>query len=211
MNKIAISDLLNPPTAGPVTSNLDSINNQLVTICSKFPTAKENVDGSYQIQLHNIVSFLSTLTQSTNLTSKDCSNIQLTYELSSMLGKVLKDMVLLNGTEEVEKKKVKEEEELETNSKYVFNVITQDMMIPEKNKPHRGHRLPKEKVNRLEHWYLAHIQKPYLDSKNLKVLMEETKLSKVQIKNWISNRRRKEKLLSISPDIVEIINTQSCQ
>lgn len=59
--------------------------------------------------------------------------------------------------------------------------------------PHRGHRFPKGKVIKLERWFNENSSKPYLDKQTLEFLIDETKLSSSQVKNWVSNRRRKER------------------
>lgn len=88
-----------------------------------------------------------------------------------------------------------------------FNFVTQDMVKKNERelKSYRGHRLPKEKVSRLELWFIKNITNPYLDKKSLRNLGLETGLSSIQVKNWISNRRRKEKSQSVSVSISELL------
>lgn len=94
-----------------------------------------------------------------------------------------------------------------TNNSMVFNIVTQDTMSTSTraSKSYRGHRLPKENVGKLERWFADNINRPYLDEGTLKSLMAETSLSRLQIKNWVSNRRRKEKSLTISVSITDLL------
>lgn len=81
-----------------------------------------------------------------------------------------------------------------------FKLVTQHMMTSRTQaiKTCRGHRLPKETVHILEEWFTKNIDCPYLKESTLKALLARTNLSILQIKNWVSNRRRKEKFLTSS-------------
>lgn len=59
---------------------------------------------------------------------------------------------------------------------------------------HPGHRLPKESIYTLEQWFIKNKKKPYLNRSTLNALIMETRLSPSQVKNWISNRRRRERV-----------------
>lgn len=71
--------------------------------------------------------------------------------------------------------------------------------------PCRGRRLEKPQINMLEKWFTNNIEKPYLNKKSLQLLTKETGLSNIQIKNWVSNRRRKEKVVTISPPLLDLL------
>lgn len=75
-------------------------------------------------------------------------------------------------------------------------------------KYHRGHRLPSEKVDVLELWFRKNITKPYVTKNDLKMLVSQTSLSPIQVKNWLSNRRRKEKTTGIALSVTELLRTK---
>lgn len=159
MNKIAIHDLLNPPNTTKTHEQLESINTQLNTICSVFPTT-ENLDfKTYQEQLRNIAVTLSSLTNQNELSSENKNVLRVTYQISSVLLKLLGE----NAHNKDQPKTPTSGSESERNPKLVFNILTKKRMSPTSNEPRRGHRLAKEKVDLLEHWYIQHMDNPYLN------------------------------------------------
>ncbi|ODV95198.1 hypothetical protein PACTADRAFT_80619 [Pachysolen tannophilus NRRL Y-2460] len=90
-----------------------------------------------------------------------------------------------------------------TKQEMVFNVITQNMIneFGSDKIPNKGRRLPKSLVQILETWYEENIESPYLSEETLTLLVERTGLTKNQVRNWISNKRRKEKVVNISEEL----------
>ncbi|EGW31990.1 MTL alpha 2 [Spathaspora passalidarum NRRL Y-27907] len=66
-------------------------------------------------------------------------------------------------------------------------------------------RLVKQQLDILENWYNQNLQHPYLTRESIIELMNLTSLSKSQVQNWISNRRRKEKRTEIDPDLAPLL------
>ncbi|SCU95415.1 LAFA_0G00276g1_1 [Lachancea sp. 'fantastica'] len=58
----------------------------------------------------------------------------------------------------------------------------------------------------LEEWYLANSSHPYLGSSEARVISEKTGLTLRQVKNWVSNRRRKSKKHRIEPLLSHLLN-----
>nr|ADY62680.1 MTLa2 [Candida orthopsilosis] len=66
-------------------------------------------------------------------------------------------------------------------------------------------RLSKNNLKVLENWFDENFNDPYLNNISLRLLITTTNLSKSQIQNWVSNRRRKERRVKISPEIMELL------
>ncbi|KAL3234233.1 Silenced mating-type protein ALPHA2 [Nakaseomyces bracarensis] len=163
IKKITIPDLLNPSNQENLKEKLEEINKQLISLCSSLP--KRNCVPAPSSDI------LRSLSR-TKLDSQEIRLIKTTYRLSTLLSKLQEKDV-------------------------VFNVVTKDHLLRNGApnpyaQPYRGHRFTKENVHTLEAWYSNHIDKPYLDPKSLHSLAQKTNLSTVQIKNWVSNRRRKQ-------------------
>lgn len=69
-----------------------------------------------------------------------------------------------------------------------------------------GKRLPKETIAVLNEWFNDNIENPYVQKEDISYLKAKTNLQASQIKNWVSNKRRKRKGSKVSPSIVEILN-----
>lgn len=54
--------------------------------------------------------------------------------------------------------------------------------------------------------YNENIDNPYLTKDDIHFLKSETNLEDSQIKNWVSNKRRKRKETKISPELSYILN-----
>ncbi|ANZ77415.1 BA75_04427T0 [Komagataella pastoris] len=67
-------------------------------------------------------------------------------------------------------------------------------------------RLPREKVRILENWFSDHFQHPYATQQDFDELVHMTSLSKTQIRNWISNKRRKERSSTVSTELLQALN-----
>lgn len=212
MNKISIEQLLNPIHQEFPHEKLKEINDKLLTLCSKLPAENEKLEED-RSELEKILPSLNTLLKE-KPSSKDQKMIQKIHQLFSVFS------ALLNEVSELRSKKNKlfpskqmsrlsNETTLGDKGKNrtVFNVVTQDTLEYTKNsrKTYRGHRLPKYVTNSLESWFKRNIKHPYLNNSSIKQLITETKLSGPQIKNWVSNRRRKEKSLTVSFDVSELV------
>lgn len=137
--------------------------------------------------------------------SGEKSNIlHTTRQLSSTLSELLKKLQSFNSKTKqpsaspLPQHTVKLKKKLKRN--IAFNVLTQDMMTSHtrSTKPYRGNRLPKTTVRTLEDWFNRNFDCPYLKRSSLRTLIRQTNLSALQIKNWVSNRRRKERSLVAS-------------
>lgn len=50
---------------------------------------------------------------------------------------------------------------------------------------------------------------PYLTKDDITYLKKETSLQESQIKNWVSNKRRKKKENYVSPEVVQLLTDNS--
>ncbi|GAV48601.1 alpha2 transcriptional factor [Zygosaccharomyces rouxii] len=214
MNKIPIEQLLNPVHQEFSHEKLKNINNKLLNLCSKLPAENEQFDEE-KAELERILPSLNKLIREDGSSKEDQKMVHKMYQLSSILS------VLLNEVSELRAKRrqflrskpmhhISYEAALgnKTKEKMVFNIVTQDTLhsVKRSNKTYRGHRLPKCVTYSLESWFNKNIKHPYLNKSSMKELMMETKLSGPQIKNWVSNRRRKEKSLTVSFEVSELVN-----
>nr|CDM87332.1 hypothetical protein [Zygosaccharomyces sapae]CDM87341.1 hypothetical protein [Zygosaccharomyces sapae]CDM87350.1 hypothetical protein [Zygosaccharomyces sapae] len=213
MNKIPIERLLNPVHQEFPHEKLKNINNKLLALCSKLPSENEQFEKD-KAELEKILPSLNILIRECGSSKEDQKMVHRIHQLSSVFS------LLLN---EVSELKSKRSQFLRSKPKYhlpyaaalgntgkegmVFNIVTQDTLNSARrpNKTYRGHRLPKHITRLLESWFNRNIEHPYLQTSSMKELMVETKLSGPQIKNWVSNRRRKEKSLTISFEVSELV------
>ncbi|ODQ80460.1 hypothetical protein BABINDRAFT_195845 [Babjeviella inositovora NRRL Y-12698] len=68
-----------------------------------------------------------------------------------------------------------------------------------------GHRLPRQLVLTLQKWYEENVVNPYLYEDTMQALVRETGLTTKQVRNWVSNKRRKEKDFKISSKLTNIL------
>ncbi|EDO18935.1 HML mating-type cassette alpha2 protein [Vanderwaltozyma polyspora DSM 70294] len=215
MNKIPINILLNPSHQENLKDKLQQINDKLTSLCSKIPGNTSGLEQEDHLELQRILLFLTTVVKNEKLDNDEIMLVRTTYQLSTTLSIMVKSLRMANENYESQTSKENSEEELTSPSssdsndrnEFVFNIVTQDMMNKKKMniKSYRGHRLPKQNVKLLERWYIQNVENPYLDDKSISELMKITSLSKVQIKNWVSNRRRKEKSITISPEVSRLL------
>lgn len=83
-------------------------------------------------------------------------------------------------------------------------------------------RLSKQLLSILELWYIANAEHPYLDDRSTVYLVRESGLSETQVRNWyvtyfffkcvtninnfrISNKRRKERAVHVSEELVKLL------
>lgn len=69
----------------------------------------------------------------------------------------------------------------------------------------KSRRLPKQSIETLEKWYRDNEDHPYLNDSTLAHLRETTRLRNSQIRNWVANKRRKEKEVGVSQEILKLI------
>nr|AZQ56671.1 MAT homeobox alpha 2 protein [Suhomyces bribrorum] len=62
-------------------------------------------------------------------------------------------------------------------------------------------KFSEEQTKKLEEWYESSLEHPYLNTLSTDYLHRSTGLTKTQIKNWVSNRRRKVKTKKISKEL----------
>lgn len=69
----------------------------------------------------------------------------------------------------------------------------------------RGRRFTEAQLRALESWYQANLENPYLLSKALSYLEELTGLRADQIRNWVSNRRRRARTAHTSNELRDLL------
>ncbi|CCH58550.1 hypothetical protein TBLA_0A07600 [Henningerozyma blattae CBS 6284] len=226
MNKIPIDTLLNPTNSENIKEQLQNLNKELLSMCSRLPSAK----SMEETQLSEILKFLTKTIKHEPLGKEETELVTTTVQLSTVLSSLVKEARQLHRLHHSQS----------THNPRVFNVLTQHMMSnsnststsphsnslpnspstkksttpltnpsppyyysssspkslspPLQHTPsHRGHRLPKHTLIPLEKWFLHNKSHPYLHNSDLQALTTQSSLSKTQVKNWISNRRRKER------------------
>lgn len=214
MNKIPIEKLLNPVHQEFPHKTLKDINDKLMSLCSKLPAENEKFEEE-KAELEKILPTLDTLIRDGGTSKEEQKTIHKMYQLCSVLSVLLTEVTELRSKRNQYFKarkisRLSSEAVLGSKGKegMVFNVVTQDTLNSTRrsNKTYRGHRLPKYVINSLESWFKRNIEHPYLNNNSIRELTTETKLSGLQIRNWVSNRRRKEKSLTVSFEVSELIN-----
>ncbi|SMN20089.1 MATALPHA2 [Maudiozyma saulgeensis] len=209
MNKIPIRDLLNPASKRrQYKPELKQINTKLIHICSSLPEGIFENIKEIKMDLHEIITKLSIIKREGRLDSEERYLIKISFQLATIVANFLNSNTQENIKPIKEQKKKKIEKKIPKEDEVVFNVVTQNMMNMDnvKQNSFRGHRFSKQNVEVLEEWYSIHKHKPYLDKKSTEVLQYQTQLSRTQIKNWVSNKRRKEKTVQVSSEILQLIN-----
>ncbi|CCK69131.1 homeodomain mating type protein alpha2 KNAG_0C00160 [Huiozyma naganishii CBS 8797] len=201
MNRIEIQDLLNNQDCSSLDKDFKNINSQLLEICSNFPKELLSNHGELQMQLQGILLFLTKLVGKNDLSVTLKNEARMTYQFSKIIASLLKSF------EDFFFERKEYNDPATSENEFVFSVVTQDMMNKRKEsmRPCRGHRFSSNSTETLEDWYKKHHEKPYLDKRSLHELEFKTKLSKMQIRNWVSNRRRKEKSIHVSPVIQDLL------
>lgn len=206
MNKIPIQDLLNPTSSMRYyKSDLKQINTELMYICSSLPEGIFQNIKDVKIHLHEIITKLGIIKSEGKLDNEERYLIKISFQLATIVANFLKGINEEKKLNKVSKKKKQGKSSKE--EEVVFNVVTQNMMNMDnvKQNSFRGHRFSKQNVEVLEEWYGIHKHKPYLDKKSIERLQCQTQLSRTQIKNWVSNKRRKEKTVQVSSEILQLI------
>ncbi|CCF57719.1 hypothetical protein KAFR_0D00720 [Kazachstania africana CBS 2517] len=206
MNKIQIQDLLNSPRDVDTKQELRDINDKLFALCSKLPSSEALLEAEFHLELRDIMLNLSKLQDTSRMGSEEKHLAYTAHQLTCTMITLIKGMKNFHGTGGHSYSSSKSE----SDDKTVFNVVTQDMMnLNRTGISYRGHRFSKENVKVLERWYTAHIDRPYLNRQSTEYLISKTGLSRVQIKNWVSNRRRKEKSVHVSPELIQLLQKKS--
>ena len=209
MNKIPIQDLLNPTSSMRYyKSDLKQINTELMYICSSLPEGIFQNIKDVKIHLHEIITKLGIIKSEGKLDNEERYLIKISFQLATIVANFLKGINEEKKLNKVSKKKKQGKSSKE--EEVVFNVVTQNMMNMDnvKQNSFRGHRFSKQNVEVLEEWYGIHKHKPYLDKKSIERLQCQTQLSRTQIKNWVSNKRRKEKTVQVSSEILQLIKVK---
>lgn len=213
MNKISIVSLLNPqPSDSDNTGKIKFFNqdeesllkmrNDLLKLQKKLSYADIKNDDADNI-LNKVLHGLKSLRTNKKYSKSDCGIIQNISQLSAIIVK------LVNGKKNLVHfcKEISEDKNPDDGSGIIFNVVTQDMMESGRNDINslKGHRLPKQHVQILKNWYKKHSENPYLNDNHIRNLMKETGFTRSQIKNWVANKRRKNKNTTISPEISDLL------
>ncbi|CCE91589.1 homeodomain mating type protein alpha2 TDEL_0C07000 [Torulaspora delbrueckii] len=164
-------------------------------------------------ELKKVLSSLKVVTTNGKLEENGELLLRTTFQLSKTLSVVLSEFKKVEESNiQFHKSRDWDSERKETNLRCKvpnFEIVPlntkQDYST---GKRHRGHRLPSEKVEKLELWFNQNISKPYLNQRALRTLVHETSLSPIQIKNWLSNRRRKKKSAGIADTISDLLFTK---
>lgn len=176
-------------------------NKKLFSICCNLPKLPESVTTEEEVELRDILGFLSRANKNRKISDEEKKLLQTTSQLTTTITVLLKEMRSIEN----DRSNYQLTQKNKLADGLVFNVVTQDM-INKSTKPYRGHRFTKENVRILESWFAKNIENPYLDTKGLENLMKNTSLSRIQIKNWVSNRRRKEKTITIAPELADLLS-----
>lgn len=190
-----------------------SINEKLINCFSNFPMELGNSNSKLRCELKKVLSSLKVVTTNGKLDKNGELLLRTTFQLSKTLSAVLHEFKKIEGSNiQFHKSTDWDSERKQTNLRckvpnfeIVPSNIKQDYST---GKRHRGHRLPSEKVDKLELWFKKNISKPYVNQRALRTLVQETSLSPIQIKNWLSNRRRKEKSAGIADTISDLLFTK---
>lgn len=194
MNKILIKDLLNNQTIAKEKNELSQINEELFKVCSFLPNYGGSIPESLLLEFEGMIAKLQGVRGPRNEVRKEART---TYQICKIMEEIIKHF----PNEE------EEEEDSTKESFMVFNIMTKKMMNKKErcSQSYRGHRFSSTNIKVLEYWYSEHYQKPYLTKSALEKLAKATGLNKIQIRNWISNRRRKEKSVQVSPAILKLV------
>lgn len=213
MNKIPIHTLLNPSCHESSEARLARVHAQLLTIFCEICSSEELDYLEAQCRLQKILLDLNNIADGKALTEIERLTVGKIYQLSVGISDILTERGRLQKISKAFMSAHLTQGNNSTqfgNSKesLVFKVWTQDMMNdrPQNDGSYKGHRLPKKHVDVLETWYKNHSSNPYLTEDDLLELMDKTLLSRNQIKNWVSNRRRKEKTTNISSEISGLLS-----
>lgn len=200
MNKILIKDLLNSSDSFEFKREVKNINSKLLKLCSQLPESNIVNNKDIYFELQNIITSLKMIMKKRNINSEEKTLVTITFQLASTITSLIQSVSSI-------KRKVKPE--LTANTK-PFSIVTQNMMNNNRHSSasYTGHRFSKTNVEILELWFKEHQDRPYLDKRSTASLEKQTLLSKVQIKNWVSNRRRKQKTRKVSNEILDLVNNE---
>lgn len=199
MNKVLIKDILNDPSIKKEKNSITKINDRLFKICSNLPNYGSNIPENLITSFDDIIGTLCKI-------KDNCENIAEVERIKDLrttyqICRIMEQIIEYFPKEDLKKQLTKEENAV------IFNIMTQDMMNKKEVSlnSYRGHRFSLNNVTILEQWYNDHYQKPYLTKSSLEKLSKSTGLNKVQIRNWVSNRRRKEKSVQVSSVILDLV------
>lgn len=202
MNKILIKDLLNNQNMKKDKNRITKINDILFEICSCLPNYGSNIPEDLLSSFDDIIVNLCGIKNDCKDINKieGIKDLRITFQICCIMEQIIQHFP---------KEDLKGQLTKDTDT-VIFNVMTQDMMNKKKTSlnSYRGHRFSSDNVTILEQWYDAHYQKPYLTKSSLEKLSKSTGLNKVQIRNWVSNRRRKEKSVQVSSVILDLVQEE---
>ncbi|AEY98439.1 FAFR750C-Xp [Eremothecium gossypii FDAG1] len=159
--------------------------------------------------LNQVLQGLKTLSSDQVFSKPDRVVIQNISQLTTIIVRLVnKKEDLINLQKELAGSKELSDATSKDKCGIIFNVVTQDMMENGRKggcSSYKGHRLPKQHVQVLEAWYKNNIENPYLNDTDIRYLMRETGFSRSQVKNWVANKRRKDKHSTISPELSDLL------
>lgn len=210
MSKILIKDLLNqkisPGESKEIKVVLQSIRKFLLNLTSVSPITFYQDTVNVQIKLRDIVIELTRLRG--NLHERNLKvDVVGIYELAIILIETINKFPYMDIMLKSKKLKKNKEQLFIVNK---FDIVSKEMLRNNisATTPFRGHRFSKDSVVVLENWYTEHYHKPYFSKKQLNKLQKCTGLTAVQLRNWLSNRRRKEKAEQVSSIVLNYMNEQ---
>ncbi|KAH3899767.1 homeobox domain-containing protein SCDLUD_004055 [Saccharomycodes ludwigii] len=212
MKKIAIKDLLNPPSQSQEVTPLEKIKNELLQLYKHLlDTTTKNTTDNY-LQTHHILKKISEIQMGINFNKQNSREIGEIQQLCHLILSFINDDISPEKLAELSKKcsaknNKNQLKQKKRNKNSSFRIVKQNIKNEElvELKSYQGQRLSKKNIGILEQWYEDNIDYPYLSSQDIKFLMTETDLSSTQIKNWASNRRRKKRQTIISSEISNVL------
>lgn len=134
MNKIPIKDLLNPQITDEFKSSILDINKKLFSICCNLPKLPESVTTEEEVELRDILGFLSRANKNRKISDEEKKLLQTTSQLTTTITVLLKEMRSIEN----DRSNYQLTQKNKSADGLVFNVVTQDM-INKSTKPYRGH------------------------------------------------------------------------
>lgn len=114
---------------------------KLFSICCNLPKLPESVTTEEEVELRDILGFLSRANKNRKISDEEKKLLQTTSQLTTTITVLLKEMRSIEN----DRSNYQLTQKNKSADGLVFNVVTQDM-INKSTKPYRGHRFTKENV-----------------------------------------------------------------
>lgn len=220
--KLSIHKLLNPtfpilrdPQNNDIYDNNKKVKECLTTIKIELSDIFRTILDNNSIDHHfidgRLQDLLNLLKMLPKLASMDSFNHSLTSNIKNLIISLEVLVKERNFIRQFEERILNEQNNnlqgslLEHKKEFTFKMLTKKDMHGNSRLRAKGQRLPKVYTTILEKWYQENIRNPYLDDRSLQILMHQCSLERNQVKNWIANRRRKDRNSKISPVISSIL------